>query len=247
MEGVDWDRGGHSFTIATKRYRRLLQEHKAAEREREKKRDRSQRQRSKDDGAAQRKRKRRAEQVAAAAEQLPLVKCSFAIAPSTDGRVQLRVQPSFKWEAKYLPKRGQEAWRPSVAFTWSVRWNELNKCAVARARASRAQMLFCLLSHAKLLFTCIRPGDAKKRTLLCSRPDVLFNPGLVRRPDWESLGVPSGISFPLEEHDIINPGAKGACLIQHYELLNEMRSAEDVYKKNQRVCATSALPLVPCH
>ena len=34
-------------------------------------------------------------------------------------------------------------------------------------------------------------------------------------------------------------------MTQRHEQLNEMRSAEDVYKKYQRVCATSALPLVP--
>ena len=146
MEGVDWDRGGHSFTIATKRYRRLLQEHKAAEREREKKRS-SQRQRLKDDGAAQRKRKRRAEQVAAAAEQLPLFRCSFAIAPSTDGRVQLRVQPSFKWEAKYLPKRGQEAWRPSLILHVEralERAKRVRHCT--RARVARTDVILLAFS-----------------------------------------------------------------------------------------------------
>ena len=131
--------GCHSFAVSTKRYRRLLQEHKAAEREREKKRDRSQRLRSEDGGsAALRKRKRRAEQAAAeataASEQLPRVRCSFSIAPDTGGRVQLLVQPFYKWVADYLPKRGPEAWQPSADFTWSVRWNELRGCGRARTR-----------------------------------------------------------------------------------------------------------------
>ena len=110
MTGDDWGRDGQSFDVAKKRYRRLLDEHKAAEREREKKRDRSQRQRSADDGgaAAQRKCKRRAEQVAAAAKKYPVVQCSFTIGPDLGGRVQLQVRPS---KATSLPARSRG--RPS--------------------------------------------------------------------------------------------------------------------------------------
>ena len=41
LTGEEWPRDGHTYEIATKAWRRMPAEHKAAERERERKRDRS--------------------------------------------------------------------------------------------------------------------------------------------------------------------------------------------------------------
>ena len=51
LTGDEWQRDGHSYELAKKRYKRMLAEHKAAERERESKRDRSSRKRPADDCA----------------------------------------------------------------------------------------------------------------------------------------------------------------------------------------------------
>lgn len=98
LTGDEWQRDGHGYELAKKSYRRMLDEHKAAERER----DRSGRKRPVDDGAqaARRSRaKREAEQRAAAAEYRVVDTHMLVI----DGHVHVLVAPSEVCQAPIEP------------------------------------------------------------------------------------------------------------------------------------------------
>jgi hypothetical protein len=132
MTGTAWQRDSHSFDVAKKRYWRLLDENKAAERERDKKRNRSKRQRSVDTNGATRKKERRAEVAAEEARKHPVVCCTFTIAHSSGGAVRLGVRPSEATRpAGEQRKIGRKTYcsEGENSFQWKTEWSELEGCA----------------------------------------------------------------------------------------------------------------------